>query len=190
MTHRERMVAGDPYLRTDPELVAARHKAKKICRLYSLTTEDDLDARQQLIHQLLGSFESPPEVESPLNVEYGFNIHVGLGLVVGARCTIMDCSLVRIGDGVVIGPNVQIYTATLSLDPDERASGYSVAMPIQIGSHVFVGGGAIIGPGVTIGEGATIGAGSVVVRDVPAFSVVAGNPARIKRSVARQPDWT
>ena len=55
--------------------------------------------------------------------------------------------------------------------------------PIRIGHDVWIGGGAIILPGVTIGDRSVIGAGSVVVRDVPAATVVVGNPARILRAL-------
>jgi acetyltransferase-like isoleucine patch superfamily enzyme len=59
-----------------------------------------------------------------------------------------------------------------------------MAYPIRIGSGVWIGGGAIILPGVTIGDGAVIGAGSVIRRDVPADTLIVGNPARVIRTIA------
>jgi len=78
----------------------------------------------------------------------------------------------------MLGPAVQIYTVTHPLDAALRQSGIEQAKPIQIGHRVWIGGGAIILPGVTIGEDAVIAAGSVVTKDVPAGTVVKGNPAR------------
>lgn len=55
-------------------------------------------------------------------------------------------------------------------------------LPITIGNHVWIGMRAIILNGVTIGDGAIVGAGSIVTKDVPRNSVVAGNPARVVKS--------
>ena len=84
-----------------------------------------------------------------------------------------------IGDDCFIGPNVSIYTACHSTDPDERNTRMEWARPVTIGDSCWLGGGVTILPGVTIGNGVTIGAGSVVVSDIPDRSVAVGNPARV-----------
>jgi acetyltransferase-like isoleucine patch superfamily enzyme len=61
--------------------------------------------------------------------------------------------------------------------------GPELGVPITVGEDCWFGGSVIVLPGVTIGRGVTIGAGSVVTKDVPAFHVVAGNPARIIRKI-------
>ena len=86
---------------------------------------------------------------------------------------------IRIGAGVMIGPNVQIYTAAHALEADERLQGVETALPVTIEDRVWIGGGAILLPGVTIGREAIVGAGAVVSKDVPAGARVVGNPARI-----------
>jgi maltose O-acetyltransferase len=85
---------------------------------------------------------------------------------------------VRIGNNCLFGPAVQIYTATHPLDAAERRGGLEYAKPITIGDDVWVGGGAIICPGVSIGNRCVIAAGSVVTKNVPDDTIVAGNPAR------------
>ena len=65
-----------------------------------------------------------------------------------------------------------------------------IVKPVHIGSHVWITTRCIILPGVTIGDHAIIGAGSVVTRDVPAYTVVAGNPARVIRKLSAQPQDT
>ena len=94
-----------------------------------------------------------------------------------------------VGRNVLIASNVQIYTATHSVIPEERRSSgggdacITIAKPVTIKDNAWIGGGAIILPGVTIGEGTTIGAGSVVTRDIPDRCVAVGNPCRVIRTL-------
>ena len=81
-------------------------------------------------------------------------------------CIILDCAEVEIGDYVLCGPKVQIYTACHPTNPDIRLQGIEFAKKIKIGNNVWIGGGAIICPGVKIGNNTTIGAGSVVTKDI------------------------
>ncbi|MCB9159898.1 MAG: CatB-related O-acetyltransferase [Caldilineaceae bacterium] len=67
------------------------------------------------------------------------------------------------------------------LDLPMRLQGYQRFPPVRIEDDVWIGARAIILPGVTIGQGAIIGAGAVVTKDVPAYAVCAGNPARVLR---------
>jgi maltose O-acetyltransferase len=90
---------------------------------------------------------------------------------------------VTIGNHVLIGPAVQIYTATHPVDAIARRAGLEGGSPIVIGDDVWIGGGTIICPGVTIGARSIIGAGSVVTRDVPEDVLAAGNPCRVVRSL-------
>jgi maltose O-acetyltransferase len=85
---------------------------------------------------------------------------------------------------VLLGPGVQIYTATHPLDAAERRSGLELARPIEIEADAWIGGGAILCPGVRIGTRSIIGAGSVVTRDIPAGVIAAGNPCRVIRELA------
>lgn len=87
-----------------------------------------------------------------------------------------------IGDFTLIGPAVQIYTATHPMNPGLRRT-REFAKPITVGAEVWIGGGAILCPGVTIGAQAVIGAGSVVTRAIPAQVFAAGNPCRVIRAI-------
>ncbi|KAG5939784.1 hypothetical protein E4U53_007734 [Claviceps sorghi] len=127
-------------------------------------------------------------VETPFTCDYGYNIVIGHHVLVGRNCTISDASEVKIGDNCVIGPNVSIFTTSLPIDPKARqgAQGPQIGRPITIEQDCWIAGGAIILPGCTIGKGSTVGAGSVVTRDVPPFTVVSGNPARVMHGVGKE----
>ena len=83
----------------------------------------------------------------------------------------------------MLGPNVQLYTATHPIDPTERNSGLEYGKPITIGDNVWIGGSAVVYPGVTIGDNVVVAAGAVVVKDIPSNVVVGGNPAKILKEV-------
>ena len=183
-TEKHKMLAGELYRSTDSELVAQRQRARRLTRLYNSTTEQEQERRSQIIFELFGAAGPTIEIEPPFYCDYGSNIFAGDGFYMNFGCVILDCNRVDIGEKVMCGPSVQIYTATHPTDPEVRLSGLEFAAPVQIGNNVWIGGGAIICPGVTIGDDTTIAAGSVVVKDIPARVVAAGNPCRVIRHLA------
>ncbi|MFP2909524.1 sugar O-acetyltransferase [Pyxidicoccus sp. 3LFB2] len=182
-TEREKMLAGELYIATDPELTAARFRARRLVRAFNATEDEEAPRRQELLGQLFGSIGPGVWIEPPFQCDYGTNIHVGARVFMNFQCVILDCNTVTIGDDVAFGPGVHIYAATHPLDPDERIKGPELAMPVTIGAKAWIGGGAIILAGVTIGEGTTIAAGSVVTKDVPPYVLAGGNPCRVIRAL-------
>ena len=181
-SEKEKMIAGEPYLASDPELVRDRLRARALTREYNTSTELE-GKRQVILAALFGQINQHIDIEPNFRCDYGYNIHVGDYFYCNFDCIILDCAEVRIGHHVLFAPNVQLYTAYHPIDPTERASGLEMAAPITIGDNVWIGGGTIINPGVAIGSNTTIGAGSVVTRDIPANVVAAGNPCRVIRSL-------
>jgi len=175
------MLAGEVYNCLDPGLDAERQKVKQLLRLYNQT--EAVPERRSILEQLLGQIGQTSIIEPPFYCVYGQNIHLGDHVFLNVLCTILDCNEVRIGHHVMIGPNVQIYTAAHLLGAEPRNQGLEVAKPITIEDNVWIGGGAILLPGVRVGRNAVVGAGAVVPRDVPANTVVAGNPARVIREI-------
>lgn len=101
------------------------------------------------------------------------------GMSGGAICV---AEQVLIGDNVTVGTNAIIMDTDFHpADPYERLSdpNRGQTAPVNIEDNVFIGGGSYILRGVTIGSGSIIGVGSVVTRDIPARSIVIGNPARV-----------
>ncbi len=182
-TEKQKMLAGELYLATDPELVAERKLAFSLLRQYNATTENEQNMREQILQQLFGKVSNKVEIIPPFYCDYGKNIYAGDGLFMNYGCVILDCNPVRIGENVLCAPYVQIYTASHPTDPTIRLTGKELASPIEIGNNVWIGGNAIICPGVTIGDNTTIGAGSVVVKNIPANVVAAGNPCRVIRNL-------
>ena len=172
------MLAGHYYDASDSELVRDRLHCRELVFRFNQTSPLDEKIRQGLLSQLIrakGSFF----FEGDLHFDYGYNIEIGDNFYANVGCVILDVAPVVIGDNVLLAPNVQLYTATHPVDPQERLTGLEFGQPITIGDNVWLGGGAIVCPGVTIGDHVTVAAGSVVTKDVPAHVLVGGNPAKI-----------
>ena len=180
MTEKEKMLAGEVYDATDPELIEELNAVKDIIHEYNLLRPSDLEGRRQMLMQLLGHVaDDRVFINQPFFCDYGKHISVGRRFFANFNLTILDEALVTIGDDCFIGPNVSIYTACHSTNPTERNSRREWARPVNIGHNVWIGGCATILPGVNIGNNVTIGAGSVVVHDIPDICTAVGNPCRV-----------
>jgi maltose O-acetyltransferase len=182
-THRERMLAGDYYLAEDPELTAERRRAADLTAKYNRQGAAGEEADIAVLQELLGSMGPGAVIRPPFYCDYGYNIHLGERSYANFGLVALDVGKITIGDDVLIGPNVQLLTATHPLEPDPRRAKWEGSKPITIGNNVWLGGGVIVCPGVTIGDNTVVGAGAVVIRDLPANMVAVGNPARIVRGL-------
>jgi maltose O-acetyltransferase len=178
MTEQEKMVAGLWFNPADKELALQRQRAKALCVQMNQQGPLPFKAHQQLARQLFGRLGSC-YIEPNFFCDYGYNIELGQNFYANHHCVILDAAKVSIGDDVLLGPGVQIYTVTHPLDAAQRKTGLEQGRAISIGDSVWIGGGAIILPGVQIGKKAVIAAGTVVTKDVPDAVVVAGNPATV-----------
>ena len=181
-TEREKMLGGELYDPLDPELVAARTRARDLCRALNETREADAAERRRILIELFAAGGEDAWVQPPFYCDYGGNITLGKRVFFNFNCVVLDVCPIVIGDFTMFGPAVQIYAATHPVDPVPRRS-VEFGKPVVIGSDVWVGGGAIICPGVTIGSRSIVGAGSVVTRDIPDAVVAAGNPCRVLRTL-------
>lgn len=182
-TEKEKMLSGDLYDPLDPQLAKERHRARLLMKAFNDSRDDQGRERKRLLLELFGAMGKGSFLEPPFYCDYGSNITLGERVFFNFNCVILDVAQVTIGNHVLFGPNVQVYTATHPLDAEQRRSGLEAARPISIGDDVWIGGGAILCPGVTIGARSVIGAGSVVTKDIPEGVFAAGNPCRVIRAL-------
>jgi acetyltransferase-like isoleucine patch superfamily enzyme len=140
-----------------------------------------------MLKEILGKVDDTAFIEPPFRIDYGCNISIGKRFYSNFNLTILDCSLVTIGDRCMFGPNVSIFAATHEVEVASRREDIEYGMPVTIGDDCWIGGHVVIMPGVTIGEGCTIAASSVVTKSVPAWSVAMGCPARVVKKVTPVP---
>lgn len=120
----------------------------------------------------------------PFYTDFGKNISIGKDVFFNTGCSFQDRGGIHIGDGSLIGMNVNIATLNHGLDMKTRNTTY--ASPVTIGKNVWIGSGATILPGVTIGDRAVVAAGAVVTKDVPEGTVVAGVPAKVVKTIEEE----
>lgn len=167
-------------------------RTRELTREYYFSDYEDTEKRTAILKELLGGMGANVEIDTPFHCDHGNNIFLGNDVIIGINCTFVDNAEIRIGNRVLIASNVQFYTSSHPVLPQERLVPdwkekgttffRTYARPIEIKDNVWIGGGSIILAGVTIGENSVIGAGSVVTRSIPANSVAVGNPCRVIRT--------
>jgi maltose O-acetyltransferase len=179
MGQKGKMLAGEMYLASDPELAADHLRAQAILARFTISRADQDALRLELLAELFGHLGEGAVVKPSLRCDYGYNVSIEARTFVNYDCVLLDCNRITIGAEVQIAPGVHVYTATHLLDAATRRSGLEHALPVTVGDGVWLGGGTIVCPGVTVGENTVVGAGSVVTRSLLTSVVAAGNPCRV-----------
>lgn len=183
MTMRERITAGKLFTDYCEGLPEDRTNCKMRMIAFNSSGPKDVKARMQALNELLGK-ETRAWVEPPFYCCYGTNITIGEGSYLNFNCNFVDDGKINIGKSVMFGPAVTIATVGHPINPKMRE--YMYTDPVTIEDNCWIGAGVTICPGVHIGANSVIGAGSVVVHDIPANSVAAGNPCRVIREIGEQ----
>mgnify|MGYP003375497724 FL=1 len=183
MTERERMLSGQLYDAGDETLTAARGRAKRLTWRYHQLDPTDWDSRTQILQELLGHLGEDSWIEPPFRCDYGTQISIGDHFFANYDCIFLDVAPITIGNRVMFGPRVCLYTAGHPLDAATRNTGLEFGKPIAIGDDVWLGGNVVVLPGVTIGAGTVVAAGSVVRKDLPPHVLAAGNPCQVLRPI-------
>lgn len=190
MTEKEKMLHGDYYDSRDTELIKIYHKARKLLREYNQLDSELIHERERILNELFEFKGTGVWIEAPFFCDYGENISIGENTFINTNCMFLDNNKISIGENGLIGPFVQIYTASHPLKASERIiikenkKGYlTSSKPVKIGNNVWIGGNTVIFPGVIVGDNVTIGAGSVVTKDIPDNVLAYGNPCVVKKSL-------
>ena len=127
-----------------------------------------------------------PHIGRGVNIERGAYVFpdtvLGDGSGIGVNCEI--CRGLTIGRNVMMGPECLFYSNNHRFDRSKkRFEGYTEIRPISLEDDVWLGRRVIVMAGVTIGRGSVVGAGSVVTKDIPPYSLAAGNPAVVKKNL-------
>ena len=157
--------------------------AKKLCWVYNQLFDQEA-RKQEILSELLGTYNPKVNIQPFFHCDYGFNIHMHGSVFINYNCVILDTSPVHFGDHVLIAPGVCISCVGHALDPEQRVRSVTTSAPIVLEDGVWVGANAVICGGVTIGRGSVIGAGSVVTHDIPAGVVAAGCPCKPLRALS------
>lgn len=180
---RRLILSGQMYNDLTPELIAARERTVLASNAYNASFGRSQAEREELLAALVADMGSGAYFEPVFRCEFGYNIYLGENFYANFDCVMLDGGKITIGDNVLFGPRVGIYTTNHATDAGERVAGACYAKPVTIGNNVWVGGGVNINQGVTIGNNVIIGSGSVVTKDIPDDVIAAGVPARPIRTI-------
>ena len=184
MNNQERRDAQLPYI-SDAGVLEEQKRARILTQKLNTMDRSDFEGITAVVKELLQTEENA-FINPPFYCDYGNHIKVGKNFFANYNCTILDVSRVTFGDNCMLAPNVAIYCAGHPVHPDSRNSMYEYGIDVTVGDNVWIGGNTVICPGVTIGSNSVIGAGSVVTKDIPEWTVAAGNPCRVIRKITEE----
>ena len=192
MSEKEKMLAGLHYNSRDPELLERYYLVRKLLAKLTNSSPIDSEQRNELFTSLLGKIGDNVWIETPFFCDYGEHIYIDEGTFINVNAIFLDNNIINIGKNGLIGPGVQLLTASHPLSARERlitsnenlkTSYKTFSKPIHIGDNVWIGGNTVVLPGITIGNNVTIGAGSVVTKNIPDNMLAFGNPCKIIRQI-------
>jgi maltose O-acetyltransferase len=180
---KDRMLRGEVFCYQDDELQADRQRGTTLLERFNSTGRGQTEVRLAILEELMGHIGANVDIAGPLYCEYGSQITIEDDVFINVNVMFLDVARIVVKRGAMLGPGVQLLTATHPVEAAERRKKLEQGKPITIGEEVWLGGGVIVLPGVTIGDRTTVGAGSVVTKDLPADVLAVGSPARVVRKL-------
>lgn len=180
---KKKMHNGEIYFSHEQVLVDEQTQCLEMLYDYNQTRPSEVEKRKEILSRFFAQMGEDCYIEPPLRANWGRHTYLGKQVYANFNLTLVDDTTIRIGDYVMIAPNVTIATASHPIEPELRKRVGQFNIPVTIGNNVWIGAGSVILPGVTIGDNTVIGAGSVVTKDIPANVVAVGNPCRVMREI-------
>ncbi len=180
----QRLRTGESFRKDDPlyaQFGAIVARSIRLCvEMNAQATE--LDQVRSRLSAIIGAeIDASTTIFPPFHTNFGRFIRLGKNVFINHACSFLDIGGITIEDDVQIGPRVNLTSENHPLDPADRKT--LLLQPIVIERNAWIGAGATILPGVTVGENAIVAAGSVVSRDVPPNTIVAGIPAKVVKTL-------
>ena len=185
MREEEKIFAGKLFDARTKELRDIKHKAHTLCQKFNTIDEYDED-RLSIIKEFIGNIGEKYYFQGPIQFNYGSHTFIGENFFSNFNLTVMDDARIYIGDNVMFGPRVSVFTAGHPIDADVRITGLEFGKEIKIGNNVWIGGNTVITQGVKIGDNVIIGAASVVTKDIEDNVIAVGNPCKILRKITEK----
>ena len=179
----ERMLAGGLISFADPEYPKIFEEVSKTFQQsLALNTSTDIAQIRERLSEVIGQpVDESTTVFTPFHTNFGKHISLGKNVFINHACTFLDLGGIVIEDEVLVGPKVSLITENHPVRPEDRKM--LDLKRIVLKRKCWIGANSVILPGVTVGENSVVAAGSVVTKDVPADTVVAGVPARVIKKV-------
>ena len=182
MTDKEKMLNGDLYISGCEELNNDHARSAKFMEEYN-DVHTSKPRRKELIREFFKSVGEYVTFAGTLQVDYGYNITVGENFYANFDTILLDVNEIIIGNNVMFGPRVGLYTAGHPVSFQERNSNLEYGKKIVIGDNCWLGGNVVVNPGVTIGSGTVIASGAVVTKDIPSEVIAGGVPCKVIRKI-------
>jgi len=188
MNELEKMMSGQVFDGAAQEIDSIRTATSRTLQQFNTCVDEN--QRAELQQQLFGQV-GQSMIRPPFHCEFGKTISIGSDTFINMNVVMLDGAPITIGNNVLIGPSVQLYTPSHSLDHLSRRKWETYCLPITIEDDVWIGGNSVINQGVTIGARSVIAANSVVNSDVPPDCLYGGTPAKLIRTLEnRENDLT
>ncbi len=180
---RQLILSGEMYNDLTEELIKARENAVLLTNEYNNSYGQSAVKREQILKKLFHSVGKNVYFEPNMRCEFGYNISIGNHFYANFDCVMLDGGGIEIGDNVLFGPRVGIYTSNHAIDAQERIAGGCYSKKVKIGNAVWIGGGVQINQGVIIGDNTIIASGSVVTKSIPENVIAGGVPCKVIRKI-------
>lgn len=181
--NKYRLEHGYVYSAKDEEIINMVKETTHYINILNKLSNSEIQRRRDFLRTFVAKVDEGAMINSPFYMEFANHLEMGRNSFINYDCIMLNTAMVKLGDNVLVGPKVSFYTVNHPFVAEQREQWLVYAKPISIENNVWIGGSAIILGGVTIGENAIVGAGAVVTKDVPANTIVVGNPARVLREI-------